>query len=171
VEYGAALPKVELKVMVTKVQEAKPRVPWTFGPKLSWRPNALPIKPKVSEFAGAAAWRIEVPSVPAGAQVSDVWLKIDYQGDEARLSDGKRLTDDDFWNGLAWTVGLKETLPDWRSASSTLELRILPLPKAYPMYLEKANALHFNAGGVADTLSDVRLIPQYQLVLDVGNER
>jgi beta-galactosidase len=171
VEYGVVLPKIELKATVTKVQEAKPREPWTFGPKLSWRPNALPIKPEVSEFAWAAAWRIEVPPVPVGAEVSDVWLKIDYQGDEARLSDGKRLIDDDFWNGLSWTVGLKEALPDWRSVDGTLELRILPLPKTYPMYIEKADALHFNAGGVADTLSSVNLIPQYQLVLDVMDKR
>ncbi len=171
VEYSAALPKVELKATVTKLQEAKPRGPWTFGPRLSWRPNALPLKPEVSEFAGAAAWRIEVPSVPMGAQVSDVWLEIDYQGDEARLSEGKRLIDDDFWNGLPWTVGLKETLPDWRSVGSTLELRVLPLPKTYPMYVEKADALHFNAAGVADTLTDVRLIPQYQLVLDLAEQR
>jgi beta-galactosidase len=64
-------------------------------------------------------------------------------------------------------VGLKETLPDWRSAGSELDLRVLPLPKTYPMYLEKANALHFNAAGVADTLTDVQLVPQYQLVLQV----
>ncbi|WP_158820703.1 beta-galactosidase [Granulicella sp. S156] len=171
VEYGAVLPKIELKATVTKVQEAKPREPWTLGPKLSWRPNALPIKPEVSEFAGAATWRIEVPPVPAGAEVSDVWLKIDYQGDEARLSEGKRLIDDDFWNGLSWTVGLKEALPDWRSAGRTLELRVLPLPKTYPMYLEKADALHFDAGEVADTLSRVNLIPQYQLVLNVADQR
>jgi beta-galactosidase len=171
VEYGAVLPKIELKATVTKVQEAKPREPWTLGPKLSWRPNALPIKPEVSEFAGAATWRIEVPPVPAGAEVSDVWLKIDYQGDDARLSEGKRLIDDDFWNGLSWTVGLKEALPDWRSAGRTLELRVLPLPKTYPMYLEKADALHFDAGEVADTLSRVNLIPQYQLVLNVADQR
>ncbi|WP_150110646.1 beta-galactosidase [Granulicella mallensis] len=171
VEYDAVLPKIELKATVTKVQEAKPHEPWALGPKLSWRPNALPIKPEVSEFAGAAAWRIEVPPVPAGAEVSDVWLKIDYQGDEARLSEGKRLIDDDFWNGLTWTVGLKEALPDWRSAGRTLELRVLPLPKTYPMYLEKADALHFDAEGAAYTLSRVNLIPQYQLVLNVADQR
>jgi beta-galactosidase len=167
-EYRAALPKVELKATVTKVQDATPdaKGAWTLGPKLSWRPEPLPVKPAVAEFAGAAVWKIEVP--PVGAAVSDVWLKIGYEGDEARLSDKGRLLDDDFWNGLPWTVGLRETLPSWRSAGGELELRVLPLPKVYPMYLEKAGALHFDAAGVADAVTDVRLVPVYQLVVDVA---
>jgi beta-galactosidase len=170
-EYSATLPKLELKATVTKIQDAQPRVPWTFGPELSWRPVAIPQKPAATEFAGAAAWKIEVPPVPAGSQVSDVWLKIDYQGDEATLSDRRRLIDDSFWNGQPWSVGLKETLPAWRSAGAALELRVLPLPKAYPMYLERAGALHFNAAGAADALTDVQLIPQYRLTLDVVEQR
>ena len=166
-EYVASLPRLELNATVTKIQDAKPRGPWAFGPKLAWRPNPLAMKPEVSEFAGAAAWKIDVPPVPAGAQVSDVWLTIGYQGDEARLSDGKGLIDDDFWNGLPWTMGLKETLPDWHSAASELELRVLPLPEKYPMYIEKANAVRFNAAELANALVDVRLIPQYQLVLNM----
>jgi beta-galactosidase len=165
------LPRVELKATATEVQDVKPRGPWTYGAALSWRPEPLPVKPTVAEFAGAAIWKIEVPPVPTGAPVSDVWLKIDYQGDEARLSGKRGLMDDNFWNGLPWRVGLKETLPDWRSAGSDLELQVLPLAKTYPMYLEKGSELHFNVEGVADRLMDVRLIPQYQLVLDVAERR
>jgi hypothetical protein len=166
-EYSTTLPTVELKPIVTKVQDAKPRRPWTFGPMLSWRTKPLPMKPSVAEFSGAAVWKITVPAVPADAQVSDVCLNIDYQGDEARLSDDGRLVDDNFWNGLPWTVGLKETLPAWRRAASELTLQVLPLPKPYPMYLKRAGALHFDAAGVADHLTAVQLIPRYQLVLHV----
>ena len=134
---------------------------------LSWRTKPLPMKPSVAEFSGAAVWKITVPAVPADAQVSDVCLNIDYQGDEARLSDDGRLVDDNFWNGLPWTVGLKETLPAWRRAASELTLQVLPLPKPYPMYLKRAGALHFDAAGVADHLTAVQLIPRYQLVLHV----
>lgn len=165
--YSATLPTIELNPMIAKVQDAKPRPPWTLGPMLSWRTKPLPVKPAVAEFSGAAAWKITVPPVTADAQVSDVWLKIDYQGDEARLSDGGGLIDDNFWNGLPWAVGLKETLPAWRSASSVLMLRVLPLPRTYPMYLERAAALIFDAGGSADRLTAVRLIPRYQLLLNV----
>lgn len=168
--YSAALPGVQLKATATVVQDAKPRGAWTYGPGLSWRPKPLPEKPTVAEFAGAAVWRIEMPKVPAEATVSDVWLKIDYQGDEARLSDKQGLVDDNFWNGLPWKVGLKEALPDWRSGRD-LELGVLPLPKSYPMYLERAGSLRFHAAGVADALVDVRLIPQYQLVVEIPARR
>jgi hypothetical protein len=164
-EYTATLPRLDLKARVTRVQDAKAHAPWTFGPALSWRPRPLPVKPDATEFADAAAWRIEVPPVPAGAAVSDLWLTLDYQGDEARLSDGRHLVDDNFWNGLPWTVGLREAISTWRSTGSTLELRVLPLPEKYPMYLEDADLLHFNAAGVADALEGVRLVPQYQLSL------
>jgi hypothetical protein len=115
-------------------------------------------------------WRIDVPQVPAEAAVSDVWLKINYEGDEARLSDRKGLVDDNFWNGLPWRVGLKEALPDWRSGND-LELAVLPLPRSYPMYLEKAGSLRFNRAGVADALMSVQLIPQYQLRLEIPARR
>jgi beta-galactosidase len=165
-EYGATLPKVELQAKVMQVQEAKAREPWTPGPKLSWRPAPIPMKPAVAEFAGAAVWRIEVPKVPESAAVSDVWLKIDYQGDEARLTEGKRLVDDNFWNGLPWTVGEREALPGWKRDGSVLELKVLPLPERYPMYLEDAAKLQFK-GGVAEALKGVELVPEYQLVVQV----
>jgi hypothetical protein len=169
-EYGAALPKVELQAKVTQVQEAKAREPWTPGPKLSWRPAPIPMKPAVAEFAGAAVWRIEVPKVPESAAVSDVWLKIDYQGDEARLTEGKRLVDDNFWNGLPWTVGEREALPGWKRDGSVLDLKVLPLPERYPMYLEDAAKLQFK-GGVAEALKGVELVPEYQLVVQIPASR
>jgi hypothetical protein len=169
-EYSVSLPVVHMRTTATVVQDAKPRGPWTYGQGLSWRPKPLPVKPTVAEFSGAAVWRIDVPQVPAEAAVSDVRLKIDYEGDEARLSDRKGLVDDNFWNGLPWSVGLKEALPDWRSGSD-LELAVLPLPRSYPMYLEKAGSLRFDRAGVADALMSVQLIPQYQLRLEIPARR
>jgi hypothetical protein len=93
--YSAALPKVELQARVTKVQEAKRFNPdgkaeWEMGQTTPWRPKALPMKPSSAVLAGAAVWRIDVPRVEA-KDLSNVWLRIDYQGDEARLLDGTRL--------------------------------------------------------------------------------
>jgi beta-galactosidase len=165
--YRAALPRLELKAEVTQIQEAKPRSAWTFGPKLTWRPKPVPLKPSVEEFAAAAVWSIEVPKVPASPTVSNVWLKINYQGDVARLSDFGRLLDDNFWNGSPWSIGLNEAFPAYHSAENALELRVLPLPKTYPMYLEKANELRFNTSAGADSLTSVELVPQYQLALEL----
>jgi len=119
------------------------------------------------DFSRAMVWRIEIPSVPPKASVSDVFLDIGYQGDVARLYSGQHLIDDNFWNGLPWTIGVKETIGGWRTAETDLQLSILPLPKAFPMYIEKARELHFDSTGAANSMMEIRLIPQYQLVLDV----
>jgi hypothetical protein len=160
-----------MKASVTKIQDAKPLPPWTLGPTLAWRPRPIPEKPAVNEFANAAVWKIDVPPVPSSAQVADVWLDIDYQGDEARLSNTKSLLDDNFWNGLAWTIGLRETLPRWRRAQSDLELSVLPLPKSYPLYIEEGTKEHFDPSGFALNLGTVRLVPEYQVVFELSGAR
>jgi beta-galactosidase len=163
--YHAALPALDLQARVTNIRPAAARTPWQFGPKVSWRPTSVPLAPDDADFAGAAIWRIEVPPIPSAATVSDVFLKIEYQGDVARLYRGQRLIDDNFWNGLPWTVGLKETIDDWRNAQPDLQLRVLPLPKRFPMYIEKGGELHFDSAGEAGLLTAVRLVPRYQLIL------
>jgi hypothetical protein len=170
-QYRATVPELELHASVAKVQDAKPRTPWILGPTLAWRPKPIPEKPAVSEFANAAVWKIDVPPVPTSAQVSDVWLGIDYQGDEARLSNAKSLLDDDFWNGLPWKISLKQTLPHWRKSQSDLELRVLPLPKSYPFYIEEGTKEHFDQSGLALDLATVRLVPEYQVVVELSTGR
>jgi beta-galactosidase len=167
-QYRASVPELELQAPVKQVQGAKPRDPWILGPTLEWRSKPIPEKPLVSEFANAAVWKIDMPPVPLSAQVSDVWLDIDYQGDEARLSNNDCLLDDNFWNGLPWTIGLRETLPHWRVSPSDLELSVLPLPKSYPLYLEEGRDEHFDASGQALNLTNVRLVPEYQLMVDLS---
>jgi hypothetical protein len=73
--------------------------------------------------------------------------------------------DDSFWNGIPWTIGLREIDRDWRAANIDLELRILPLPRKYPMYLEKAGGLDLSTAGVADSVTGIQIVPQYQLRL------
>jgi len=163
--YKARLPEVNLKPVVTKVRGPGPRAPWTFGSAFDWRPTPIPMAPDDADFAGAAVWTIEVPPVPRGAAVSNAFLKIAYQGDVARLSLGQRLADDDFWNGIPWMVGLREVAPDWRGTKSVMELRILPLPRTYPMYVEQAGKLQFGASDVANSLMDVQVVLKYRLIL------
>jgi hypothetical protein len=97
--------------------------------------------------------------------VSDVFLQISYQGDVARLYRGQELVDDSFWNGIPWTIGLREIGPGWPTADTKLELRILPLPPKYPMYLEKAADLDFSADAGANSVTGVQMVPQYRLNL------
>ena len=170
-QYCAAVLPLALKASVTKLEDAKPRGPWVTGPPLPWRPKPIPEKPLVSEFASAAMWRILLPAVPPSAQVADVWLDIDYRGDEARLSNSNRLLDDNFWNGLPWQIGLRESLPGWRSSPSDLALRVLPLPNHNPLYIEARDKDHLDTSGMILNLTNVRLVPEYQMSLTLSRDR
>jgi hypothetical protein len=161
--YKATLPALDLHAKVTQVRPAAPRQPWKFGPSLSWRPAPTAMAPEDADFAAAAVWKIALPPIPQTAAVSDLFLKISYQGDVARLYQDHQLLDDSFWNGIPWTIGLRETVRDWRSASTDLELRILPLPRKYPMYLEKTGEFGLSTAGVADSVTRIQIVPQYQL--------
>ena len=163
--YKATLPDVDLHPKVIQVRAAATRPPWKFGPSLNWRPTPTPMAPDDADFEGAAVWRITLPPIPEAAAVSDVLLQISYQGDVARLYRGHQLVDDSFWNGIPWTIGLREIGPGWRTANADLELRIVPMPRKYPMYLEEADKLVFSAGGVADSITGVQMVPRYQLNL------
>jgi len=162
--YRASLPPARLQVKTTQVQPAGPPPPITLGPAVSWRPQPIAMAPDDAAFKAAAVWKLDLSAIPPNPNVHDAFLSIAYQGDEARLYRGKQLLDDNFWNGLPWSIGLKELGGDWRTAGE-LELRILPLPRNFPMYLENAPDLRFNASGIAGSLTSVELIPCYQLEL------
>jgi beta-galactosidase len=165
--FHASLPPLDLKPTVTKLKPESARGPWQFGPKLSWRPTAIPLAPDDSDFDQAAVWRIDVPVIPDVPYVSNVLLTIDYQGDVARLSLAKRLVEDNFWNGQPWTTGLREADSD-RPAAAAFNLQILGLPKRYPMFLEDAKTIHFESSGLVDSLQGVHLVPRYRLQFQVA---
>jgi hypothetical protein len=121
--------------------------------------------PGAGDLPQAAKWRI---TIPAGALngLSELLLRVDYQGDVARLSTGDRLLDDNFYNGKPWMIGLKRFLAPDRP--STFELSILPLRKDAPVYFELARPPQFNSDGQVVKLDDIRLVPEYQLVIDAG---
>lgn len=166
--YSVTLPDVPLDVKVVPIRQAKARSPWEFGPAFSWRPKPTPLAPDDAEFERAAMWKLELPDLPKNSHVADVFLQIRYQGDVGRLYGGDCLLDDDFWNGLVWTVGLRALREDACGLGKELHLFVLPLPERYPMYLEKASELHFE-GGIAESLLSVKAIPQYQVVVRIGH--
>ncbi len=162
--WSTTLPAVHLTPTFTQTHAAAPAAAPRFGPTLSWRKNPIPLAPGDADFAQAAAWTLTVPPVPASSALSDAFLAIDYQGDAARLYQNNKVVDDSFWNGLPWTVGLRELDPAFSRAATEFTLRVTPLPKTYGMYLEEAPKLHFT-NGIADSLTGVRIIPQYQLIV------
>ena len=84
--------------------------------------------PTNEDFEGAAVWNIDIKGLPTGA---DSFLKIDYAADCARIYADGKLVMDNFWNGKPMLVRMADL------ANKKVELRILPLSKDAPIYLQK----------------------------------
>lgn len=157
--YTATVPPVTLTPTVSQVHPAGVRAPSKLGPALSWRKNPVPLAPDNADFTTAAAeWKLDLPALPTS--LADAYLTLRYTGDEARLSHAGALTDDNFWNGLPWQLGLRELGPARRYT-----LQILPLRSDYNLYLQDPTPLHFDRKAQAATLESVKLTPVYRLTL------
>jgi len=135
-----------------------------MGPKASYRQSAVAMTPDESSFAQAGEWQIAVPS-DALQGLSDLFLAIHYQGDEARLLSGNRLLADNFYNGSAWRIGLKRFL----SAPSTgpFTLQVLPLDQRAHIFFEPGSSPAFGKDGQAGSLQTVEALPEYELHLSL----
>jgi hypothetical protein len=127
--------------------------------------RGVALVPDEAEFQNAARWTIRVPGAVAPA---DVLLSIEYQGDIARIYAGGKLFTDNFYNGAPWEVGLLRISP--QQLQQGLELRILPLRKDAPIYLPQGARPEFPASGEIANLVGVRVIPEYEVVKDLGHD-
>ena len=84
-------------------------------------------EPEDKDFEQAAVYTIDI------LQQRDGLLCINYYGDVARLYDGDRLLDDNFYNGREFQYALWR-LPD---NCTQLQLRILPLQPDMPVYFPR----------------------------------
>lgn len=89
--------------------------------------------PSNEDFDKAAVWALSLPaSLPHKVgRGESLFLKISYRGDVARLYADGKLLEDNFWNGKPMLVRLSDII------DKKIELRILPLGKEYPIYLQK----------------------------------
>ena len=149
-------------VEVSLIRAAGPSLPAKINPNPR-RPVAM--EPDESDFSRAAVWRL---SFPGGALKADerAVLRISYEGDVARLYAGDRFADDNFYKGTPWEIGL------WRFAPSELaaglELRILPLRRDTPLFLEHSARPSFPPAGDVLRLKAVTLVPAYAAEMDVS---
>jgi beta-galactosidase len=127
--------------------------------------RGVALVPDDAEFQNAARWTIRVPGAVAPA---DLLLSIQYQGDIARIYAGGKLFTDNFYNGAPWEVGLLRISP--QQLQQGLELRILPLRKDTPIYLPQGARPEFPASGEIAHLLGVRVIPEYEVVKDLGHD-
>jgi hypothetical protein len=114
----------------------------------------------------AAKWALEVPPGTMN-NLSELFLKIDYQGDVARLYTNHRMLTDDFYDGKPWFIGLRRFLDP--NAAGKFELSILPLRKDSPVNLELPQHLDFSGNGQVDKLDAIELLPEYELVIGAGS--
>ncbi len=123
-------------------------------------------QPSEDDFSRAATWQIDITSLVTaieaeskakGVDIStdDLFVNISYRGDVARIYADGQLVQDNFWNGKSMYVRLSSLL-----GKQNVHLRILPLGKSYPIYLQTAQRTVLDAapGEYLLSLDDIRVI-------------
>jgi len=162
--FTASVPEVQTKLQIEKVTEAGQVPPVKFGPSLSWRPQGVAMAPDDGDFKLAAKWAISIPHNLQSGTIGNLFLRIAYTGDVARLTANGFLLDDNFNNGLPWTVGLRRFIA--MVDNGPLELSILPLRRNAPIFLEKRFWSNFEGKSQLDDLKSATLIPQYRFEIE-----
>jgi len=150
-----------------KIEPRKIEFAWNQSREASLRPplrksaEGRAKAPDDSEFAGAAAWTLRIPP-QSMTGLSDIFLRIHYAGDVARLSRDGRLLDDNFYNGRTWEIGLKRFLPE--SFAQKLEVEVLPLPANAPIYLDAQALTPFDSQKQTAKVLEVEALPEYEVV-------
>ena len=120
-------------ITITKKKDAAaPRI----IPMGSQKVAAMPTN---EDFENAAVWELDLSKVEGQRSkvkglrsiVNCQFLKISYAGDCARVYADGKLVMDNFWNGKPMLVRMSDL------AGKKVELRILPLSKDAPIYLQK----------------------------------
>jgi hypothetical protein len=155
--YAATMQPKEVRVRWERVRDASPSVPVKKG-----QYNAM--APSREDFERAGVWRISLPE-DALDGLSDLYLRIKYVGDVARIYAGARLLTDDFYKGTVWEVGLKRFATE--ALGQSLELKIMPLRKDSPIYMPRSALPKFPPSGEVAEVSEITVSPEYEVRVDV----
>ena len=110
---------------------------------------AMPVD---ADFDKAAVWTIN--GISQLNENLNLFLQIDYKGDAARVYADGRLVQDNFWNGKPMLVRVSDLV------DKKVELRILPLGKDFPIYLQKEQRAILDAApeGVLISLDSIKVL-------------
>ncbi|HEX9047217.1 MAG TPA: beta-galactosidase [Verrucomicrobiae bacterium] len=134
-----------VKVTAVPVRPSGLRGPVSLGK------GGVAMAPGEAEFAQAAVWKLQLP---ARKKWSDsARLRIRYVGDIARVTLNGRLLDDDLYSGRDFELGLQRYGAE--IVKGDLQLEILPLPKAAPIYFEPRAKPDF---GASDRLAELKAV-------------
>lgn len=95
--------------------------------------------------------------------LNNVYLKINYTGNKARLYFNQTLIADDFYNGSTWSIGLNRFD---HSLYEPLQLDVVPLPKNTRVYFDSKTA---KLSALKATVQNIRLIPEYKIDFTINN--
>jgi beta-galactosidase len=163
--YSAALSPSPIALHYEKIKDADAVPPVRTTAPLPYRKERVAEAPEDGDFDKAARWSIHFPGGAMNG-LSDLFLKVQYVGDAARLSAASRLLADNFYNGTPWLIGLKRF--DKEMSRGALDLSILPLRKDAPIFMEDGLRPTFHAKDQLGELNKLTLVPQYQLVINIA---
>ena len=165
VRFTADAEKRNLELKYTLTQPAGNAPPVKLGTSSGWRPRGVAEAPGLPDPSFAARWSIKLPPNSLDG-LSDVYLQVTYHGDVARFTAGNTLLTDNFYNGQPWSIGLRRFLD---SKLDSFGLTVVPLRRDAPIYFELTPPPSFAPNGQTDTIENLRLVPEYQLVLTEGS--
>jgi hypothetical protein len=116
--------------------------------------------PTEEEIEAAPRWQLRLPT-GAFAGVSDLFLKVEYQGDIARLSADGHLLTDEFYTGMPWCIGLKRFRA--QVESGPLEIAVVPWRDRSKVILD--DSVSDKSGDNGAHLLKVTVLPEYQLTV------
>ncbi len=152
---------IQLRYQQTRV--ASPVLPVQVGaPRMKGHPGVASA-PEENWYQQAASWNIYIPQ-DALKGCWNAFLQIQYVGDEAQLRTASRLLDDDYYNGTTWEIGLKRYAAEFQN--EPLKLDIHPLRSDAPIYFQKQYRPAFQKSGQTAKVLDIRVIPEYQAVIN-----
>jgi beta-galactosidase len=167
--FQAAVPAVTVTAAVTQEHAAGTVPPVHLGPPLPWRPVGVAQAPDDAEWKTAAAvWKIRLSPKQMPSGVGNVFLRLEYVADQARLIGAEgALLDDDFWNGEPWLVGLDRFSDSTAGLPKGLHLQMLPMRADAPVYLSAAARTKLHQRGQTLDLKSLEAVPEYLLRVDV----
>lgn len=154
------VPEGAVTLDVKSVKTAAPSVPAKMNPNP--RRNVA-MEPDDADFDRAGVWNIRVPAA-ALEGVKRSFLQISYEGDVARLYSGSRFDNDNFFKGTPWEIALWRFTP--QELSRGLDLKILPLRKDTPMFLDRSARPAFPGDADVLRVKEVKLVREYEVALD-----
>lgn len=111
-------------------------------------------QPAEADWDEALCFSLQMTDSALCADAADLFLQINYRGDCARVYADGRLVADNFWNGKPMLVRVSDLV------GKRAELRVLPLGKDFPIYLQKTQreALKNAPDGILCELSGIQLL-------------